>query len=154
MKLVSLVVFLGTSLLAGVIGALFTGSSVKTWFPELIKPAWNPPAALFGPVWTVLYILIGISAWKVWLTGHFWGVPATIFAIQLALNIGWSWLFFGQRRPDLALIEIVLLWLSILAMVIVFSKQDRNAGWLLLPYLLWVSFASVLNFSIWTLNRK
>ena len=153
MKLVSFALFLGASLSAGVIGGLLTGSSVKTWFPELIKPAWNPPAALFGPVWTVLYILIGISAWKVWLTGHFWGVPATIFAVQLALNIGWSWLFFGQRRPDFALMEIVFLWLSILTMLIVFYRVDRTSGWLLLPYLLWVSFASVLNFSIWTLNR-
>jgi tryptophan-rich sensory protein len=119
----------------------------------LIKPAWNPPAALFGPVWTVLYILIAVSAWRVWQTGHFWGVPAIIFAVQLALNIGWSWLFFGQRRPDFALIEIVFLWLSILTMLIVFYRVDRTSGWLLLPYLLWVSFASVLNFSIWTLNR-
>ena len=154
MKFVSLGVFLGISLLAGVFGGLFTGSSVKTWFPELIKPPWNPPAWLIGPVWTILYVLIGISAWRVWETGQFWGLPGLLFTVQLVLNIGWSWFFFGQRRPDLAMIEIVFLWLSILGMLIVFARLDRVSGWLLLPYLLWVSFASVLNFSIWILNRR
>jgi len=87
-------------------------------------------------------------------TDHFWGLPATLFGIQFVLNIGWSWLFFGQRRPDLALIEILVLWLSILAMLMVFYRLDRTAGWLLVPDILWVSFAAFLNFSIWSLNRK
>lgn len=153
MKFFVLLLFVLVSLSAGVIGGLATSSSVKTWYPEIVKPSWNPPASLFGPVWTLLFILIGVSAWRVWLTGQFWGAPAAIFGVQFVFNLAWSWLFFAQHRPDWAFLDIVVLWLSIVAMLVTFWRIDRPAGWVLVPYLLWVSFASILNFSIWMLNR-
>lgn len=152
MKLLALVLFIVITLGIGGVGGLLTSESVNSWYPSLSKPSWNPPALVFAPVWTVLYILIGVSAWRVWLSGSFWGAPAVIFALQLALNLAWSWIFFYQRQPGLAFFEISLLLLSIVATIVTFGRIDRLAGWILTPYLLWVMFATVLNFSIWKLN--
>ena len=125
-----------------------------TWYQTLVKPPWTPPSWLFGPVWTVLYGMMAAAAWLVWkrygVSGA--GVPLAAFVAQLALNVAWSWLFFGLHRPGLAFAEIVLLWLAILATLVLFWNAERLAGVLLVPYLAWVSFAAVLNFALWRMN--
>jgi tryptophan-rich sensory protein len=138
-------------------GTAFVGSRfpVDDWYAGLTKPAWNPPNWLFAPVWTALYLLMAIAAWLVWRESGFSGaaVPLAVFVLQLILNAGWSWIFFGRHEIRLALIEIVILWLAILWTVLAFWRVSPVAGALLVPYLLWVSFASVLNYAIWRLNR-
>jgi translocator protein len=141
--------------MAGFLGSFFTASSVTTWFTTLVKPPFNPPSWLFGPVWTILYFMIGVSLFLVWTTKAnkiskkkaYW-----IFGIQLVLNAMWSVVFFGAQNPGLAFIVIVFLWISIILNIVAFYKIRKSAGYLLVPYLLWVSFASVLNFAIWILN--
>ncbi|HUC02105.1 MAG TPA: TspO/MBR family protein [Candidatus Paceibacterota bacterium] len=140
---------------AGVIGSIFTVSAIPIWYATLAKPALNPPAWIFGPVWTTLYLLMGIAAFLVWRKG--WnskGVKAalSLFAIQLILNALWSIIFFGLHSPAWALIEIIAMWIVIVATITAFSKISRSAAWLLAPYILWVSFALYLNYSIWRLN--
>jgi len=134
------------------IGSLF---SIGPWYESLMKPAWNPPNWLFGPVWTLLYILMAVAVWLVWRSHGFKGatLPLTMFVVQLGLNTGWSWLFFGLHRPGVAFAEILLLWAAILVTIILFWRLKRLAGILLLPYLLWVSFAAILNYTVWQLNR-
>ncbi|MFA5098800.1 MAG: TspO/MBR family protein [Candidatus Paceibacterota bacterium] len=142
-------------LLAGFIGSFFTASTVSSWYQELIKPSFNPPGWIFGPVWTLLYIFMGLALYLVWqseIENKKKKIAISVFAAQLALNVLWSVLFFGLKNPFWAFAEIVLLWVLILANLILFWKIKKSAGWLLLPYLFWVSFASVLNFSIWQLN--
>jgi len=149
-----LVVAVAVCLGAGFIGAMATASSVGTWYPSLVKPSWNPPDAVFGPVWTVLYIAMGVAAWLVWRrrgAGRVGG-PLLLFILQLVLNAGWSLLFFGLRSPGLALIEIVLLWLAIAATLWSFARVQRWAALLMAPYLAWVTFAAALNLQIWRLN--
>jgi tryptophan-rich sensory protein len=133
------------------LGGLATASSVAEWYPTLNKPSWNPPSWVFGPVWTTLYIMMAVAAWLVWKRGNS-GPAMILFFAQLALNLAWSFLFFGARSPWLGLVDIAMLWLALLATVIVFFKRDRLAGALMLPYFAWVSFASFLNFTIWRLN--
>ena len=138
------------------VGGLFTASSVKSWYMELAKPRWNPPAWVFGPVWTLLYGLMAGSLWLVWKRHGFAGAarPAIVlFLVHLVLNGAWSGLFFGLRSPGWALVEIAFLWASILALVLLFRPLSVTASWMLVPYLLWVSFASVLNGAIFWLNR-
>ena len=140
---------------AGFLGSLATTPSIATWYKTVAKPSFNPPNAIFGPVWLSLYLMMSISLFLVW---RQWGAakgvrPALIiFFVQLALNTLWSVLFFGLHQPGWAFLEIVVLWLFILLTLIVFWRLSRAAGLLLLPYLLWVSFASALNFAIWRLN--
>ena len=141
--------------LVGLTAGLATASSVGTWYPELLKPAFNPPGWVFGPVWVALYLAMGVAAYLVWKIGR--DAPGVslalgVFLVQLALNWIWSFLFFGLQSPLLALIEIVALWLAIAATTVLFLRLSKPAGALLLPYLLWVSFAAVLNFEIWRLN--
>jgi tryptophan-rich sensory protein len=142
---------------AGFIGAVFTARSVKTWYVELAKPSFNPPGWLFGPVWMVLYIMMGVALYIVWerATHQKVGVTSAVgfFIVQLVLNAAWSVIFFGQRQVFFALVDISLLWVSILMTMILFWRISHAAGMLLVPYLLWVSFAALLNFSIWQLNR-
>ncbi len=141
--------------LVGALGAFATASSVATWYPTLTKPSWTPPDAWFGPVWTALYVAMGVAAWLVWRARE-WNetrTPLVLFAVQLALNAAWSFLFFGLRSPGLALVEIVALWVAIVATLLAFGRVSRLAAWLLTPYLAWVSFAMALNLAIWTLNR-
>ncbi|MDH3629419.1 MAG: tryptophan-rich sensory protein [Acidobacteriota bacterium] len=151
----SLIVSLGSCLLVGISGSLATASSIRDWYPFIEKPTWTPPDALFGPVWTVLYIMMGVSAWLVWRasTGTTRRTALLIFALQLGLNSLWSFIFFGFQQPGWAALEIVALWGAIVATMISFRRIRPMAAWLLLPYLLWVSFATALNISIWVLNR-
>jgi tryptophan-rich sensory protein len=124
------------------------------WYAHLSKPSFNPPDWLFAPVWTILYFLMGVAAFLVWhRQGSARAFPAlAFFLVQLALNAGWSWIFFGLHKPGAALVEIGVLWLAILATLVAFARLRRAAGLLLVPYLLWVSFAAYLNFRLWRLN--
>lgn len=143
-------------LAAGFIGSIFTNRSIPIWYESLKKPSFNPPGWLFGPVWTALFILMGISLFLIWQKGlHYNGVKIAliVFGIQLILNILWSILFFGLRAPQAAFIEIIILWILILITILTFYPISKIAALLLLPYILWVSFASILNFSLWRLNR-
>jgi len=151
---VGLVVFVAICLGAAAIGAMATTPEIDGWYRALAKPAWNPPAWVFGPVWTTLYILMAIAAWLVWKQAGLRAaaVPLMWFAIQLAFNIAWSWIFFRWHQPGWAFAEILVLWAAIAATMAAFFRRSRIAGWLLSPYLAWVSFASFLNFTIWRLN--
>lgn len=146
-----------TCLAVGFISGQATRAGVETWFPTINKPSFNPPGWVFAPVWTALYILMGIAAGMVW--DHMDHQRETVrkgltfFTAQLALNALWSFLFFGLHNPLLAFIEIIILWLLIFETFNVFRRVDRTAANLLLPYLAWVSFATVLNGTIWWLNR-
>lgn len=150
-----LIVFLAICLGVGGLGAIATDKGVRDWYPSLRKPNGTPPGWVFGPVWTTLYVLMAVSAWLIW-REYQWGARAAllIFFGQLALNVAWSGIFFGTRRPGMALVEIAILWLAIAFTVFVFSTLSPTAAYLLVPYLLWVSYASYLNFGIWRLNRK
>jgi tryptophan-rich sensory protein len=150
-----LVVFVVVSFLAAGLGGLATSGAVRDWYPTIAKPSWTPPSWLFGPVWTLLYISMGVAAWLVWKSGNTGAVRVAlaVFFVQLGLNAMWSVIFFGMHRPGWAAVEIVMLWLAILATVILFWKIRPLAGAILLPYLAWVGFASVLNIAIWNLNR-
>lgn len=127
---------------------------VDLWYASIAKPSWNPPNWVFGPVWTTLYILIGVSAWRVWRVGGFARdrTALALFISQWLLNFGWSGCFFGLHAPGLALVEIACLWLLIVATIIRFCRHDRAAAIMLSPYLAWVSFACVLNAALWRLN--
>lgn len=137
-------------------GAAYIGSRfpVDDWYTELVKPPWNPPNWLFGPVWSVLYLLMAISVWLVWLKEGLADafIPLGIFLLQLVLNAAWSWLFFGKHEMGIAFLEILLLWAAILACVILFWELNPVSGILLVPYILWVTFAAVLNYTLWQLN--
>jgi tryptophan-rich sensory protein len=152
---VMLLLFLAVCLGIGGFGSLFTASSVRDWYPLIQKPAWTPPSWLFGPVWTMLYIMMAFAAWLVWRRRGLLDIkPAlALFAVQLILNAAWSPLFFGLKNPLAGLLDIVALWAAILATLISFWKISPAAASLLVPYWLWVSFATILNFSIWRLNR-
>lgn len=139
-------------MLAAVIGSFFTSSSVGTWYLKLKKPSFNPPGWIFGPVWSLLYLMMGISLYLIWTSGKNIKLPVTIFAIQLILNLAWSILFFGMKNPLAAFIDIILLWISILATIIIFYGISPTASYLLIPYFLWVSFAALLNYKIYALN--
>jgi tryptophan-rich sensory protein len=147
--------WLGLSLGVAAIGGAITRTSVSDWYQGLAKPSFNPPDWAFTPVWISLFILMGISAWLIWRRIGFarGAVPLTAFGLQLALNLAWSFLFFGLRSVGWALAEIVVLWPAILMTVIGFYRVSPAAGLLLVPYLLWSSFAVALNASIWWLNR-
>jgi|SRR3989344_8782556 len=141
--------------LAGIIGSIFTFSAIPTWYATLTKPALNPPSWIFGPVWTTLYALMGIAAFLVWKKG--WNrkdvrKALSVFSLQLILNASWSIVFFGLHSPGWALVNIILMWLAIVWTMILFYKISKPAMWLLVPYILWVSFASYLNYAIWVLN--
>ncbi|MFN3232357.1 MAG: TspO/MBR family protein [Alphaproteobacteria bacterium] len=127
----------------------------EEWYRDLNKPSWRPPDWLFGPVWLVLYIMIAVAGWRIWnIAGWEVGAAAlTVYGVQLALNALWSGIFFGLRRIGLAVLEIGGLWLAIAATIALFWPIDRTAAYLLVPYLMWASFAGVLNLTIWRLNR-
>ncbi len=150
----ALIGLLVASFTASAIGGLATAANVRAWYPTLTKPEWNPPAWVFGPVWTLLYILMAVAAWRIWRRRDTPGARAALLGhgLQLVLNAGWSLLFFGLRSPGAALVEIVALWSLLAWLFLRFRRIDPIAGWLWLPYLLWVSFATVLNATIWHLN--
>ncbi len=152
-QVLGLAAWLAGSFVTAAIGGL---ASVRAavFYNELIQPAWGPPAWLFGPVWTVLYILMAVSAWLVWRQHGFRGAATalTLFIAQLCANALWSWLFFAWRQGALALVEIVVLWLLIAVTIGAFWRLNRIAALLLAPYLAWVTFATALNYVLWRLN--
>jgi translocator protein len=136
------------------IGSLFTDPEIGGWYARIAKPSWTPPNSVFGPVWSALYLMMAVAAWLVWreegLAGAKW--PLALFAVQLVFNALWSILFFGQHRIGLAFADIILLWCAILLTLLFFWRVSALAGALMLPYLLWVTYASALNYTIWKLN--
>ena len=139
----------------GATAGLFTVTGMGSWYQTIAKPSWNPPGWVFGPVWTSLYVMMGIALFLVWKhTGHesFKKTAILLFSIQLLLNFCWSFIFFNQQAIGWAFAEIVLLWLAILATIFAFAKINTIAAWLLVPYISWVSFAGILNYTIWKMN--
>lgn len=140
------------SFLAATVGGL---AAPGAWYERVNKPSWNPPNAVFAPVWTVLFLMMGVAAWLVWQRRGQPGVTLalTLFVGQLCLNVLWSWLFFHWHRMDLAFYELLVFWVVILATLLAFWQVRPLAGWLFVPYLLWVTFAGYLNLTLWRLNR-
>lgn len=154
-QILGLVGWLAVSFVASVVGAV-ASIQAKSFYGQLVQPDWAPPASLFGPVWTVLYALMGIAAWLVWCFGGFRTnrQALTLFLVQLALNALWSWFFFVWHLGALAFADIVVLWLLIAATLVSFWRVRPLAGALLIPYLLWINFAAALNYSVWQLNPQ
>ena len=141
--------------LAGVIGGLATAPAIPTWYATLVKPTWTPPGWVFGPVWTVLYALMGIAAARVWIRHRQTSAgkrSLALFGAQLAMNAEWPVLFFGLKAPGSALVAIVILWGAIAALILWWWRLERPSSLLLIPYLAWVSYATALNAAIWQLN--
>ncbi len=148
-----ILVFIILCELIGAIGTIATSPNIPTWYASLSKPAFNPPNWVFGPVWTILYALMGISAYLIYKSRNKGKNAALIvFAAQLFLNVLWSFAFFGAKSPLYGLVVIVLLWAAIVFTILKFRAISKTAAYLLIPYLLWASFAAVLNYSVWTLN--
>lgn len=155
-RLWALAGFIAVSFVAAGLGSAATARGVITWFPTVVKPSWNPPNWLFAPVWTTLYVLMSIAGWRAWRAATspiearktLW-----LYGAQLVLNALWSVLFFGLHRPDLAFVEVLLLWALLVLLLVRFARTDRVAALLWSPYVAWVGFASVLNGTIWWLNR-
>jgi tryptophan-rich sensory protein len=155
-KAVTLILFIAVCELAGILGSLFTTPSIPGWYAGLIKPSFNPPNWVFAPVWTTLYALMGIAAWLVYerrRPGAGVKRALSVFAAQLIVNVLWSIMFFGAHQILGAFVLIVALWILIAATIQQFGKIAKPAAALLLPYILWVSFAAVLNASLYALNR-
>lgn len=154
-QIIGFVVWLAVSFTAAVFGAV-ASIQADSFYIQLARPEWAPPADLFGPVWTVLYALMAIAAWLVWRMGGFTAARTalTLFLVQLAVNALWSWLFFRWHWGGLALVDVGLLWLLVSATLVAFWRIRPLAGALLIPYLLWVSYAAALNYSIWQLNPQ
>ena len=154
-QVIGLIAWLSVSFSAAAIGS---AASIQAgpFYTQMIRPDWAPPPNVFGPVWTVLYALMGIAAWLVWRVGGFRAARTalTLFFVQLAVNALWSWLFFGWHLGALAFADIILLWVLIVATLVTFWRTRALAGALLIPYLLWVSIASALNYSVWRLNPQ
>ena len=149
------IISIGVCLAVGAVSGLFTADAIPTWFTTIQKPSWNPPNWLFGPVWTTLYVLMGIAFFLVWRSPNSADKSRAMWAFgtQLVLNFFWSFIFFKQQNISGAFIEILFMLAAIVATIVLFSKVNRTAAWLLAPYLAWVSFASFLNFTIWQLNK-
>ena len=157
MKRIKIIPFFSSILIAqaaGIIGSIFTVSSINSWYNTIAKPSWNPPSWIFGPVWISLYTLMGIAAYLIWCSKKSTqrNNALGIYGIQLLLNSTWSILFFGIKRPDLAFVEVLVLLTMIILTIIKFDKISRTASVLLAPYLAWVSLATILNYNIWQLN--
>ena len=151
-SIIILLGFVATCFLAASPGAVFRPGE---WYERLAKPKWRPPNWLFAPVWSVLYLMIAVSGWLIWREAGFSAAvfPLSIYAISLGLNCAWSGFFFGLQRPDLAFLDVILLWISIVATIVIFYSIEQYSALLLLPYLIWVTFAAMLNFAIWRMNR-
>ncbi len=146
-----LILCLGVGWTAGAI----TAGPVRTWYPGLAKPQWTPPSWVFAPVWTALYVMMAVAAFRVWCTNPRFSatrLALIFFFVQLGFNLAWSFCFFGLRSPGLALIDIVLLWAALALATYAFFDRERIAGLLMLPCLVWVSFAAALNWAIWSMN--
>jgi tryptophan-rich sensory protein len=142
------------TLVFGGLGGIVTSNEITNWYAGLHKPSFNPPNYLFGPVWTLLYFLMGISLYLIWkqLPSPSKTKSIILFFIQFGLNFCWSFIFFKFHKPGFAFAEIILMWIFILLTILSFSKLNKTAAWLLVPYIAWVSFATLLNYSIWQLN--
>ncbi len=152
---IALFIFVAVSFAAPAISALLSVSGQSAWYLNLNKPWFNPPGWIFGPVWSLLYLTMGIAAWLAWRngSGRALMLPLGLFLLQLVLNAMWTPLFFGMQRPGLALVDIAALWVAIGATATAFYPLSKTAALLFLPYWLWVSFATVLNNAIWWLNK-
>jgi translocator protein len=153
---IGLLVLIVICFAASGVGGAVTYPQIENWYAALAKPSWNPPDWIFGPVWSVLYLCMAVAAWLVWRQRGVAGAlgPLTLFGVQLILNMTWSWLFFGLHSPGAAFAEVLLLWVAIAATMTAFWFRSALAGLLFVPYLAWVSFASLLNFAIWRLNSQ
>ena len=152
-KIIKLIISILICQAAGLVGSLFTAPVIGAWYATLQKPGFNPPDFVFAPVWTILFLLMGLSLYLVWVQEvRIAKTALVVFGLQLLLNILWSYLFFGLKSPVYGMIEILFLWLAILTTIIAFYRVSRLASFLLLPYIFWVSFAAILNFFIWRLN--
>lgn len=145
-----IVVAILVSQMAGIVGSVFTMPSIPGWYAGLVRPELSPPNWIFAPVWTTLFLLMGLAAGLVWIKKDYRALA--VFAVQLVLNTTWSVIFFGLHSPGWAFVEIIFLWFAILATIIAFAKTSKAAAWMLMPYIIWVTFASYLNFMIWSLN--
>jgi translocator protein len=150
----ALIGWLAVCFAVGGISSIFSARAIPGWYAGLVKPPFNPPNQLFGPVWTVLYALMAVAAWMVWKTR-----PSVcrkrglrLFCVQLGLNFLWTWIFFGRHQLLTAFVDLAALWVAILLTILTFKKMSATAAWLLAPYLAWVAFAEYLNFAIWRLN--
>ena len=144
--------FIVLCLAVGSVSGILTAQSVQEWYPSLNKPFFNPPNWVFGPAWTVLFLMMAVAAWRVWLEGEVAKPALNLFFIQLILNFSWTIIFFGMKNIGLALIEIIVFWIMIAFTLRAFMKISRPAGWMMAPYLAWVTFAATLNASFWWLN--
>jgi tryptophan-rich sensory protein len=154
-EVLKLVASVAVCQLAGIIGSVFTASSVSTWYAALRKPSFTPPGWVFGPVWISLYALMGIAAYLVWRNGlnqREVRIALSLFVAQLILNALWSAMFFGFRSPLAGLVDISALWVLIVLTIFYFLRVSTTAGLLLVPYIVWVSFAAVLNYYLWAMN--
>lgn len=151
---IALGVFLVVCFAVAAAGSLATTPEIPNWYARLSKPSWTPPNWLFGPVWTALYAAMAVAAWLVWKQGG-WREnrgALILFAVQLALNLAWSFIFFKFHQIAMAFVEIILLWLSIAATMVSFANSSKTAAILLVPYIAWVTYAAALNYSVWRLN--
>lgn len=149
-----LAIAVGVSESVGVLGSVFTVPAISGWYETLQKPAFGPPNWIFGPVWTALYFLMGVAAFGVWRSSRRKKAKAAlaVFCLQLILNAAWSFIFFGLKNPFWAFVDIIALWLAIIWTIVMFYRVSKPTALLLLPYILWVSFAAYLNYTIWILN--
>ena len=144
-----------TPVAVGAVSGFFTAREIPVWYQTISKPAWNPPNWIFGPVWTTLYVMMGIALFLVWKSETnpiIKKTAITLFISQLILNFFWSFIFFNQHQIGWALVEIIGMWIFILLTIFAFAKVSKTAAWLLVPYISWVSFATILNYTIWKLN--
>jgi len=155
-NIVKAIIAIAIPLIVAGTSGFFTVTGVESWYQTIQKPSWNPPNWIFGPVWTTLYVMMGIALFLVWkedTSTELKKIAIGLFSVQLILNFFWSFIFFGQQQPGWALIEIVALWIFILLTIFAFAQVNKTAAWLLVPYISWVSFATILNYTIWQLNR-
>ncbi|OSZ80166.1 hypothetical protein CAP36_02615 [Chitinophagaceae bacterium IBVUCB2] len=151
-----LIISIAIPLLVGGISGFFTDTGVGSWYQTINKPSWNPPGWIFGPVWTTLYVMMGIAMYLVWkkeASAILKKTALSLFAIQLVLNFFWSFIFFNQQQIGWALVEIIAMWVFILLTIFAFANVSKTAAWLLVPYISWVSFATILTYTIWQLNK-
>ncbi len=152
--MIALIISIVIAQLAGLIGSIFTFSSIPTWYAGLVKPVFSPPNWLFGPAWILLYTLMGIAAYLIWKKRQIKGAKTSLwlYGIHLIFNVLWTVIFFGMKNPGLAFAEIIILWALILIVAMKFYKIKKSAGLLFIPYIAWVVFAAILNLAIWRLN--
>ncbi len=151
-----LIIAIAIPLIVGGTSGFFTATGVESWYQTIARPTWNPPGWLFGPVWTTLYVMMGISLFLVWkedTSVELKKIGIALFAVQLVLNFFWSFIFFNQHQIGWALVEIAAMWVFILLTIFAFAQVNKAAAWLLVPYISWVSFATILNYTIWQLNK-